>query len=411
MSKTIKKTAAFLLLAALVLLAALRVTVSSMLPDTFYLAGEEQLRIASLPFVSARQPQGEVAAASTEPGSSYNVDLRLFGLLPLKTVRAEMVQRRRVEVCGTGFGIKMFSSGVMVVGFSDILSTGGYENPAKDAGLSLGDYVITVDGTKVKTNEQMGELVGKSNGAPLEVVYTHDGERRTTSLQPVKDRATGGWRAGMWVRDSSAGIGTLTFIDTNASVFAGLGHSITDVDTGENVSLGSGEIVPVDISGAVAGTPGLPGELKGSFASFVPMGTIRVNGDTGVYGLIYDTAGKGAMMETAQQQEVVPGPAQILTTIDGEGPKAYDVEIEELSFNAADPNKNMMLHVTDKKLLAQTGGIVQGMSGSPIIQNGRLVGAVTHVLVRDPTRGFGIFVENMLKTADQVTAGKNGEAA
>ena len=383
--------------------AAARVVVSSMLPDTFYLAQGEQLQIAALPFVEVEQEQGEALAAGMTPGSSCNLELSLFGILPVKTVRAEVVERRQVLVCGTGFGIKMFASGVMVVGFSDLRTDSGTENPAKDAGLVLGDYLITVDGQRVRTNEQMAEIVSRSGGRALEVVYTHEGERRTTTLQPVRDSTTGGWMAGVWVRDSSAGIGTLTFIDPNASVFAGLGHGITDVDTGQNVSLGSGEVVAVKISGAVAGTPGLPGELKGSFSGVLPMGSIRINGDTGVYGLIYDTAAQGTMMETAQQQEVEPGPAQILTTIDEGGVRAYDIEIEEISFSTSDPNRNLLLHVTDPELLAATGGIVQGMSGSPIIQNGRLVGAVTHVLVKDPTRGYGIFVENMLRTADEVS--------
>ena len=403
MSAILKKTVAFLLLAGLVVTAAARVVVSSMLPDTFYLAQGEQLRIAALPFVEVEQEQGEALAAGMTPGSSCNLELSLFGILPVKTVRAEVVERRQVLVCGTGFGIKMFASGVMVVGFSDLRTDSGTENPAKDAGLVLGDYLITVDGQRVRTNEQMAEIVSRSGGRALEVVYTHEGERRTTTLQPVRDSTTGGWMAGVWVRDSSAGIGTLTFIDPNASVFAGLGHGITDVDTGQNVLLGSGEIVAVKISGAVAGTPGLPGELKGSFSGVLPMGSIRINGDTGVYGLIYDTAAQGTMMETAQQQEVEPGPAQILTTIDEGGVRAYDIEIEEISFSTSDPNRNLLLHVTDPELLAATGGIVQGMSGCPIIQNGRLVGAVTHVLVKDPTRGYGIFVENMLRTADEVS--------
>ena len=408
LSMAVKRTAAFLLLAFLVVAAGARLMVSSLLPDTFYLVAGEDLKIASLPFVTVEKTEDEIEAASVTPGSSYHIELSLFGLLPVKTVRAEIVSRRQVQVCGTSFGIKMFSNGVMVVGFSDVLGEDGYQNPGKEAGLELGDYLLTVDGTKVRTNEQMAELVARSSGAPLEVVYTHDGKQKTTTIQPVRDVVTGGWRAGIWVRDSSAGIGTLTFVDPNLSVFAGLGHGITDVDTGENVSVGSGEIVAVEISGAVAGTPGLPGELKGSFSSMVPMGSIRINGDTGVYGIIYDTANQGTMMETAQQQEIEPGPAQILTTVDGNGVKAYDVEIEEISFNAADPNRNLLLHVTDPTLLEATGGIVQGMSGSPIIQNGRLIGAVTHVLVKDPTRGFGIFVENMLKTADEVV---NADAA
>lgn len=402
MAEKIKKWVAFSLLAVLCTLAGARIWAASLLPDTFYLMEGETLTIANLPFLSSKQKSGEVPAASAQVGSSYNVELRLMGVLPVKTVRAEVSDRRKVTVCGTPFGIKMFSDGVMVVGFTDIYTGAGYKNPAKAAGLELGDYVISVNGQKVKSNEDLKAIVTESKGAALTVRYTRKGKTHTAKLIPAEDHLSGGFRTGMWVRDSSAGIGTLTFIDTATGVFGGLGHSVTDVDTGESLTLSSGEIVPVTLSGAVAGTPGVPGELRGSFSGGLPFGSIRQNGETGVYGILYSLSLGGTVMETAVMQEVKTGPAKVITTIDDRGPRAYDIEIERLAFNAEDPNKNMLIKVTDKELLAATGGIVQGMSGSPIIQNDRLVGAVTHVLVKDPTRGFGIFSENMLKTADSV---------
>ncbi|MEG1744565.1 MAG: SpoIVB peptidase S55 domain-containing protein, partial [Ruthenibacterium sp.] len=207
------------------------------------------------------------------------------------------------------------------------------------------------------------------------------------------------WRTGMWVRDSSAGIGTLTFVDPATSIFAGLGHSIHDIDTGATISLLKGEIVDVEITGATVGSAGSPGELKGRFISNVPTGTIAVNGETGVYG--HATAYfKGMETEVALAQEIETGEAQIYTTVNGQTPQLYSVMVEKIALTSENPNRNMVVRVTDPRLLTATGGIVQGMSGSPILQNGRFVGAVTHVLVNDPARGYGIFAENMLETAD-----------
>ena len=191
----------------------------------------------------------------------------------------------------------------------------------------------------------------------------------------------------------------MTFVDAENGVFAGLGHPISDSDTGESVALRSGEIVPCQIVGCTGGTVGSPGELKGRFLSTHALGTICINGENGVYGRTRADF-SGQQMEMAFAQEVVPGEAEIWTTVSGEQPQAYTIRIEKVSDAA--PGRNMVLRVTDKRLLARTGGIVQGMSGSPIVQNGRLVGAVTHVLVNDPTRGYGIFAETMLRQTQAV---------
>lgn len=376
------------------------------LPDTFMVPQGQTLTLAQMPWIVPLEPKGGAAAVQAVPtGGSYNVTLSVLGGIPVKTVRAVVVDRRAVTVCGTPFGIKMFSDGAMVVAFTDIRTAGGSANPAKAAGLKMGDVIVSIDGHKTVDNDDVSAAIQAAEGRPVQLVYTRDGAEHTTSLQPVQDADSQRWRAGMWVRDSSAGIGTLTFVDNFTGIYGGLGHSISDADTGQSIALLSGEVAPVTITGYVAGAAGAPGELKGRFTGEGAMGDILINGATGVYGSIRRVM-DGQDMVVAQAQEVCEGPARILTTIGSDEPAWYDAEIEQISLTEEDPNRNMVIRITDPELLAATGGIVQGMSGSPIVQNGRLVGAVTHVLVNDPTRGFGIFAENMLASADAAAARK-----
>ena len=345
--------------------------ISTLLPDTFHVGETGEIRVAGMPFLTSFPALGQ----------------------------EEVLGRRVVQVCGTPFGIKMFANGAMVVGFSDIYTAQGYQNPAKTAGLKLGDVIVSIAGHETRTNEDVAEALQQLKGAPAEVVFQRDGHEKTVRLTAVMDLSTNTYRTGMWVRDSSAGIGTMTFIDNATGTFAGLGHSIHDSDTGKTLGLLKGEIVPVEITGVEKGSAGAPGELKGRFLTAAAAGDITVNGETGVYGTV-SSVQEGIDMELALAQEVTTGRAEIITTIEGRTPQRYEVEIEKIALNASDANRNMVVHVTDPVLLQNTGGIVQGMSGSPIIQNGKLVGAVTHVLVNDPTRGYGIFAENMLETAE-----------
>lgn len=376
------------------------------LPDTFMVPQGQTLTLAQMPWIVPLEPKGGAAAVQAVPtGGSYNVTLSVLGGIPVKTVRAVVVDRRAVTVCGTPFGIKMFSDGAMVVAFTDIRTAGGSANPAKGAGLKMGDVIVSIDGHKTVDNDDVSAAIQAAEGRPVQLVYIRDGAEHTTSLQPVQDADSQRWRAGMWVRDSSAGIGTLTFVDNFTGIYGGLGHSISDADTGQSIALLSGEVAPVTITGYVAGAAGAPGELKGRFTGEGAMGDILINGATGVYGSIRRVM-DGQDMVVAQAQEVCEGPARILTTIGSDEPAWYDAEIEQISLTEEDPNRNMVIRITDPELLAATGGIVQGMSGSPIVQNDRLVGAVTHVLVNDPARGFGIFAENMLASADAAAARK-----
>ncbi len=398
-----KLAAAYLLLA----LAAALGWLYSCLPDRVYLEPGQALYLPRFAWVEPQRGHGSRNVASTRAVGSYQTTLTLGGWLPIKTIRAVVTERPRVTVCGTPFGVKMFSEGALIVGFSEIgQAGGGTSNPAKEAGLHLGDRVICIGQTRTESNDAVKEALDAAEGQSVEVVYIRSGEQKLTALTPVWDDAAGQWRAGMWVRDSSAGVGTLTFADEELGVFAGLGHPISDSDTGESVALRSGEIVPCEITGCSAGTAGSPGELKGHFLSARAIGTIRINGENGVYGTTR-THFSGQLREIAFAQEVVTGPAEIWATIEGETPRAYRIQIERVS--DADPRRNLVIRVTDPSLLSATGGIVQGMSGSPILQNGRLVGAVTHVLVNDPTRGYGIFAQTMLEQAKNAV--QNGAEA
>ena len=355
----------------------------SSLPDHVSLEPGQPLELPRFAWVEPLSASGSRNVASTRTAGSYQATLAIGGVFPVKRVQAVVTPRPSVTVSGAPFGVKMFSEGALIVGFTDSAGPDGApRNPAKEAGLRLGDRVVRIGETATENNDAVRAALDAAAGRPVQVVYIRDDCQQQTTLTPCWDAAAGSWRAGMWVRDSSAGVGTLTFIDEGIGVFAGLGHSISDGDTGQSIALRSGEIVPCEIVGCTAGTAGSPGELKGQFVSAHAIGTICINGSNGVYGTTR-TSFAGTSMEVAFAQEVEEGEAEIWTTISGETTHAYTVQIEKIS--DADPVRNMVIRVTDPELLAQTGGIVQGMSGSPIIQNGRLV---------------GIFAETMRETAE-----------
>lgn len=399
MYKKILRLAA--LLAFLLLLAGACIAgLAAALPDTFYTAdAPTALQVASMPYLTAQKKQGSVAADSANPDTSANVTLALFGVLPVKTVRAVSTPRRTVQVCGTPFGVKLFSDGALVVAFSDRYTALGSENPAKAAGLRLGDLIVSAGGREVRSNDDLTAAIQAADGRPLPVVYRRGGAQYTAELVPVKDEQ-GDYKAGVWVRDSGAGIGTMSFIDPAHGTFAGLGHSISDADTGADLTLLSGEIVPVTITGCIRGAAGSPGELRGEFSA-APAGTVLANDTAGVYGQ-YSGSQTGHSMPVANLQEVIPGDAELWTTVQGTTAQPYKVKIERVTMTGSDPNRNLLIRVTDARLLEATGGIVQGMSGSPIVQNGQLAAVLTHVLVNDPTSGYAIFAATMLEKADAV---------
>ena len=347
--------------------------------------------------VLSARPSETLAVSGMRGQQQYQAELKLFDFIPVKTVSVSVVPERTVIPCGTPFGIKMFTNGVMVVGIAEIQTEQGMENPAEQAGIRTGDILVSIDGNAVNRNEEIAALVEQSGGKPITICYRREDTEHTTQLTPAKSMVDGQWKAGLWVRDSTAGIGTLTFYDPATEEFGGLGHGVCDTDTSKLMPFLNGEILPVTISGVTKGASGAPGELHGYFEDDEAMGVMYANDEAGVYGALYD-APEGDPVTVALCQEVRPGEAQILTTVDGEGPEYYDVVLEYINYQESDEGKNMILRVTDSRLLEKTGGIVQGMSGSPILQNGKLIGAVTHVFVNDPTRGYGIFAESMLES-------------
>ncbi len=311
--------------------------------------------------------------------------------------RAEPVVRELIPG-GMAFGVKYYSKGAIVIGVCDVETASGMSSPARDAGLAAGDVITMADGTEVNGLEDLLELVKKSEGRNIEIEYSRDDQTQRVSVKPALDRTLGEYRMGVWVRDSTAGIGTITYLDANTKQFGGLGHGINDSSTGKLMPFRKGSIVDVTVTGVVKGRKSIPGELKGDFGT-TDIGTLYANTDVGVFGTFEKLPdGLSKPVPVADASELHVGEATVHSEVDGRV-REYKVEIEELYTDSGN-TKNFLIHVTDERLLEKTGGIVQGMSGSPILQNGKLVGAVTHVLVNDPTRGFGIRIENMLAEMD-----------
>lgn len=360
--------------------------------------------------LSPQAADGSVAAASPKSDQSYTATAKLFGIFPLKNVAVERVDSPLVALCGTPFGIKMYIDGVLVVGLADVETAAGNVNPAQSAGLKVGDVILQINGTAVTTNKQVAAIIEQCGGKSVTLTVRRDGVEFTASFVPALSTAEGRYKAGVWVRDSSAGIGTMTFYIPDTCQFASLGHAVCDVDTGDVIPLADGEIVPAKIFGVKKGVKGTPGELKGVFDGET-MGYLSSNGEIGVFGVLSKPIPDCKIVPVKMKQETKVGAAQIYTTVDGNEPQYYDIEIKQVKYHDGAVTRNMVIEITDPDLLALTGGIVQGMSGSPILQEGALVGAVTHVFVGDPTKGYGIFAETMLDAAGNAQVSEMKEAS
>ena len=344
---------------------------------------------------------GAVEVVSQRVGTS-DMLLTLFGI-PLKKVEVQISPEKRLIPGGQALGVAMRTEGVLIVGLSDVAED---VSPAKSAGLAAGDVITGVNGTDVTTAEALTGLLNQIGPTQVQITYRRAGENRTALLTPHKDETTGAVRLGAWVRDSTAGVGTLSFYDPDTGRYAALGHAITDGDTGSVLSVSEGQVLKANIVAVQKGQKGVPGELKGSFLrEGEVLGDIRRNSVLGIYGTM-DGAAKNPLypdgLPIGLRSGVHTGKASILSSVDGTGIHEYAIEITRVNPQTSPAPKSMVLRVTDEKLLEATGGIVQGMSGSPILQDGRIIGAVTHVFVSDPTQGYGVYVDWMLEEAGQV---------
>lgn len=350
--------------------------------------------------VTAAYGQENTCAVSANAGESYRASLRWLGLFPVKDISVTVIEEPTVTLGGLPFGIKLYTDGVMVVSLSAVDTASGNISPARNAGLKVGDLIVSINDTAVYTNEQVSELVKQSAGSPMLFRVKRDGVEFDMRFSAVRSRSEQCYKAGMWVRDSSAGIGTLTFYNAETNLLAGLGHAVCDVDTGDIIPISSGELVPARIYGITQSIAGVPGELRGGFDSG-SYGTLLSNNVCGVYALANQKPA-GQTIGIKLKQSIHTGDVKIYTTIGGNTPQWYDARITQVRHYDKNITRNMVVEITDKTLLAATGGIVQGMSGSPIVQDGKLIGAVTHVLVNDPTKGYGIFIENMLNQMEAI---------
>ncbi len=366
------------------------------LPDSFYVTRGDALKINGRFDIETCDSQAvKQSAISRDKLLQSEVTLKLFGAIPLKNVTVKSIDEPVLVAGGNPFGIKMVTEGVMVVGTSKVDTCDGSVSPAKDCGIKEGDIILEINGEKINSNEDIQNIVMRSQGNRVVVCVKRDDKTEEIVMYPKYSLSEACYKAGLWVRDSSAGIGTITFYDPQSGLFGGLGHPICDSDTGKILPLHSGEVVPVTISGLKKGQEGKPGELIGSFVSGTSIGDLKINNQSGVFGSLDYAPNLSSPMPMAYRQEIKVGKAQVLTTLKGNTPKAYDIEIERINLKENELSKNMIIKVTDPELLEKAGGIVQGMSGSPIIQNGKIVGAVTHVFVNEPTKGYAIFADIM----------------
>ncbi len=333
--------------------------------------------------------------------TSLEANTTIFGVVPLKKVNVDVFKDITLYPGGMPFGVKIYTNGVIVVGIVGVETESGKTNPAADGGLKVRDIITKVNGKAVNTTDEVSAAVEQSDGKPISLTVTRNDKTIELNVQPVFSKTDNLYRLGLWLRDSTAGIGTITFISPENNTFAGLGHGICDVDTGEIIPLRKGIVVDVTIKSIKKGVVGNPGELNGYF---VPGKTGSLIGNTtcGVYGIMSELpdTSHSEPLKIGLKNELKVGECEIFCTVNDKLDK-YSAEITKIG-NKNEEQKNFVIKITDKRLLEATGGIVQGMSGSPIIQNGKLVGAITHVLVNDPTKGYGIFIENMLKNMPEI---------
>lgn len=342
--------------------------------------------------------------AFEEPGKQV-LTVSLLDKIALKSITVSVIDEIDVIPIGEVAGIKLYTNGILVVGTSQIEDIdGNIQKPYEKTDIKEGDSITAINDCIVNSTEELLKIVNESEGRNIKIKYSRNNEQKECEIQPVKDKDNN-YKLGLWVRDSAAGVGTITFYNEQTGSFAGLGHAITDIDTGEIINTSSGEIDDVSILSIVKGKREAPGKIQGTIKQNSIIGSIYKNTKYGIYGVIKNIINLEVdytrKMKVASRQETKLGNAKILSDIDG-SIKEYDIEIQKVYLNNYYDNKSMLIKVTDENLIKKTGGIIQGMSGSPIIQDGKFIGAVTHVFVNDPQIGYAVFGETMIQQLSEM---------
>ena len=386
----------------------------TLVPNSIILMQGESLNLATLWGISIKENEnsnpniGEYKQNRTIEAATKNIEdnslnetgkidlsLNLLDKIPLKEISVNVIPKVKVIPLGNAIGLKLYTEGVLIVGMSEIEGKRPYEL----SGIKEGDRIISIDDKKIETTEDLIETVNASKGKEVSIKYVRENSEEVTNITPVQTKQNE-YKLGLWVRDAAAGVGTASFYIPSTGMFASLGHGITDIDTGDLITISNGELVSTNIVSIQKGEKGKPGEIKGSIEGSSKIGEVYKNTSFGIFGKV---SNKNSLkitedeMEILNRDEIKKGKAQIICELEDGKKEYYDIEIQRIYTANNKDNKSMLIKITDKRLLEKTGGIIQGMSGSPIIQNGKFVGAVTHVLVNDPTTGYGVFADMMLK--------------
>ncbi len=407
-----KKFLKMLLLVFFLLIIYIYTLVISNIPNKLVIFEGESINMKTLIGMNIKSKENTIETASTsgnkisEQAGRKTLEVSFLNSLKLKDIDVNVLPKTTVIPVGNIAGVKLYTSGVLVVGMSEIEGNDSKKyKPYENTGIKEGDTIIKIDDEQISTTEDLIRTVNMSNGEDIKVKFIHQEETKECSMTPVRTNNSE-YKLGLWVRDSAAGVGTVTFYEPSSKTFGALGHGITDIDTNELINISSGEFITTRILNITKGEVGEPGKIQGTVENQQNIGTISQNSRFGIYGKVNNLASlnidKSKEVEVALRDEIKTGKATILCSLDNQQPKEYEIEIEKIYKENNYDNKSMQIKVTDQRLIDKTGGIIQGMSGAPILQNGKFVGAVTHVLVNNPKEGYAVFGDIMLKQSKNV---------
>ena len=400
MKKKIQK----LLLVFLLLIIYMYVLLVTNIPNKLVIFEGEEISI-NLPIKINNKNILEVSSNSenkvSDKSTNMKLSVKLLNQISLKNVNVDVLPRTKVIPVGSVAGVKLYTNGVLVVGMSEIEGQDKkMYKPYEESGIKEGDTIVSINQVQINSTDELIKAVNNSKGEDLKVKYLHDEKALECSIKPVKTGEKD-YKIGLWVRDSAAGVGTVTFYNQDTNKFAALGHGILDIDTEKVINISSGEFVTTNILKIEKGEKGNPGRIQGTLEKQKEIGKINQNTGFGIYGQVEDISSlnidKSKEMEVALRDEIQTGKAEILCSLENGKIDKYEIEIKKIYKDNNYDNKSMRIKITDQRLIDKTGGIIQGMSGSPIIQNGKFVGAVTHVIVNDPLEGYAVFGDIMIK--------------
>lgn len=408
--KTIKRLSLIIIL----LIIYIYTLVISYIPDNLIVFEGENLNINTILGINIKQKNEYETVLTSSSVNNQSIDkvgntkisVNLFEKFFIKDVNVSVIPKTKIIPVGNIAGVKLYTSGVLVVGMSEIEGVDNNKyKPYENSGIEEGDMIIEIEDKAITCTSDLIDTVNKSNGKELNIEYVRDGKTEKCNITPTKT-GENEYKLGLWVRDSAAGVGTVTFYEPSTKMFGALGHGITDIDTDKLLDIASGEFVTTKIVSVVKGEKGKTGKIQGTIEDSKNIGQIYKNTGFGIYGKVENTSSinidTSKEMEVAYREEIKTGKAKILCSLDNENVQEYEIEIEKIFINNNYDNKSMLIKVTDPKLLEKTGGIIQGMSGSPIIQNNKFVGAVTHVLLNNPQEGYAVFGDLMIKQMREV---------